>query len=70
MLDEIDHLLTKDQDVLYKFFELASYPHSRLALIGIANALDLTTRFLPRLQAKNCKLVDSIVAFVHISPLF
>ncbi|ORY01754.1 cell division control protein Cdc6 [Basidiobolus meristosporus CBS 931.73] len=55
ILDEIDHLITKDQDVLYKLFEWPTLPEAHLTLIGIANALDLTDRFLPRLRAKNCE---------------
>ncbi|RKP09949.1 P-loop containing nucleoside triphosphate hydrolase protein [Thamnocephalis sphaerospora] len=55
ILDEVDHLLTRDQDVLYRLFEWAAQPTSRLVLIGIANALDLTERFLPRLRVKNCE---------------
>lgn len=39
--------------MLYKIFEWAKLPNSKLVLIGIANALDLTKRFLPRLEAKN-----------------
>lgn len=54
-LDEIDHLLTLDLEILYSLFEWALNHSSRLILIGIANALDLTDRFLPRLKARNLK---------------
>ncbi|KAJ1656911.1 AAA ATPase [Dispira simplex] len=54
VLDEIDSLLSRDQEVLYKLFEWPTLPGSRLVLVGIANALDLTDRFLPRLRAKGC----------------
>ncbi|KAI9209028.1 P-loop containing nucleoside triphosphate hydrolase protein [Polychytrium aggregatum] len=55
ILDEIDHLLTGDQEVLYKLFEWPTLKSSSLVLLGIANALDMTNRFLPRLKAKNCE---------------
>lgn len=54
-LDEIDHLLTLDLEILYTLFQWSMHRSSRLILIGIANALDLTDRFLPRLKAKNLK---------------
>lgn len=50
-MDEIDQLESKFQTVLYRIFEWPALPSSRLALIGIANAVDLTDRVLPRLQA-------------------
>ncbi|KHN99911.1 cell division control protein Cdc6 [Metarhizium album ARSEF 1941] len=55
VLDEIDHILTMGLDSLYRVFEWSLQKSSRLALIGIANALDLTDRFLPRLKSKNLK---------------
>jgi len=55
ILDEIDYLITRDQEVLYKLFEWPVKSNSRLSIIGIANALNMTDRFLPRLKAKNCE---------------
>ena len=54
-LDEIDHLLTLDLEILYTLFEWSLHQSSRLVVVGIANALDLTDRFLPRLKARNLK---------------
>ncbi|XP_075767654.1 cell division control protein 6 homolog [Pelodiscus sinensis] len=56
MLDEMDQLDSKGQDVLYTVFEWPWLAGSRLILIGVANALDLTDRILARLQARpKCK---------------
>lgn len=52
MLDEIDQMSTKDQNILYTLFELPALKDSRLILIGLANALDLTDRALVRLQSR------------------
>lgn len=55
ILDEIDHILTLDLESLYRLFEWSMHKSSRLVLVGIANALDLTDRFLPRLKSRNLK---------------
>ncbi|BFZ15508.1 hypothetical protein BsWGS_18546 [Bradybaena similaris] len=56
VLDEIDQLDSKHHHILYRIFEWPALDHSKLILIGIANALDLTDRVLPRLQAsKTCR---------------
>lgn len=50
VLDEMDYIMTRDQEVLHRLFQWACTADSRLVLVGIANALDLTNRLLPRLQ--------------------
>lgn len=50
VLDEIDQLESKGQDILYSLFEWPYLTGSKLILIGIANALDMTDRILPRLK--------------------
>lgn len=62
VLDEIDQLESKNQSILYTIFEWPSKPDSKLILIGIANALDLTDRTLPRLQAR-CELKPRLMHF-------
>ncbi|XP_059686142.1 cell division control protein 6 homolog [Gavia stellata] len=52
VLDELDQLESKGQDVLYTLFEWPRLPGSRLVLVGLANALDLTDRSLARLGAR------------------
>ena len=55
VLDEIDHLLNLDLEIVYSLFEMSLQRNSRLIMVGIANALDLTDRFLPRMKARNLK---------------
>ncbi|KAL8154094.1 hypothetical protein V2J09_011854, partial [Rumex salicifolius] len=55
IIDELDYLITKDRAVLHELFMLTTLPYSRCILIGIANAIDLADRFLPKLQSLNCK---------------
>lgn len=61
-LDEIDHILTLGLESLYRVFEWSLQKPSRLLMVGIANALDLTDRFLPRLKSKNLK--PELLSFV------
>ncbi|KAK7305380.1 hypothetical protein VNO77_43285 [Canavalia gladiata] len=53
--DELDYLITKDRAVLHDLFMLTTFPFSRCILLGVANAIDLADRFLPRLTSLNCK---------------
>lgn len=50
ILDEIDQLMDKKQTILYTIFEWPVKFSSKLMLISIANALDLTDRMLSRLN--------------------
>lgn len=50
VLDEIDYLEMKHQDVLYSLMEWPALEGSHVVLIGVANSLDLTDRILPRLN--------------------
>ncbi|CAN8295171.1 unnamed protein product [Cochlearia groenlandica] len=59
--DEMDFLITKDRGVLHDLFMLTTLPFSRCILIGVANAIDLADRFLPKLKSLNCK--PTVVTF-------
>lgn len=63
VLDEIDQLASSKQTVLYNIFEWPAKRESKLILIGIANALDLTDRLLSRLQAR-CELKPHLIQFL------
>lgn len=55
ILDELDALLEHGQQrVLQTIFAWAAKKGSRLVVVGIANALDLTHRFLPILHSTGC----------------
>lgn len=64
VLDELDELSNRKQSILYTVFEWPSMKNSRVVLVGIANALDLTDRVLPRLQAR----LDIQPTLMHFSP--
>jgi len=49
LVDEIDMLATRDQSVLYNLFGWPLERGARLAIVGVANTLDLPERLLPRI---------------------
>ncbi|KAL3142669.1 hypothetical protein ABBQ38_002975 [Trebouxia sp. C0009 RCD-2024] len=52
LVDEMDLLVTKKQTVLYNLFEWPMRKSSRLAVIGVANTMDLPERLLPRIASR------------------
>lgn len=44
IIDELDQLITKSQNVVYNFFNWPSLPNSKLIVIAIANTMDLPER--------------------------
>ena len=56
VIDEIDALVHKQTTggPLHRLFEWASLPNSNLVLIGIANGVNLISKFFPRLRALRC----------------
>ena len=52
LLDEVDLLVTRKQNVLYKLLDWPTYPYARLIVIAIANTMDLPERVLPRLGSR------------------
>lgn len=54
IIDEMDGLLgNSSQSVLYHLFGWTKQINCKLILFGIANSIDLTDRFLPRLKQRN-----------------
>lgn len=52
LVDEIDHLVTRNQAVLYRIFDWLSLPKPRLVVVAISNTMDLPERLLPRVASR------------------
>lgn len=46
LMDELDQLVTKNQSVMYNFFNWPAMRHSRLIVLAVANTMDLPERTL------------------------
>lgn len=51
-LDEVDGLLAHAQVVLYRVLDWLSHPNARLAIVAVANTIDLPERLLPRVASR------------------
>jgi origin recognition complex subunit 1 len=52
LVDELDYLVTRKQTVLYNIFEWPTRPQSALAVVGVANTMDLPERMLPKVHSR------------------
>lgn len=55
IIDEVDQIGMKDPELLCKLLAMPYLPNSKVCVFGIANSIDLTERFLPRLKLLNCE---------------
>lgn len=46
LMDELDQLVTKNQSIMYNFFNWPGVRHSRLIVLAVANTMDLPERTL------------------------
>lgn len=75
ILDELDILVSRSQEILYDVLEWSTRKNSKLAVIGIANTMDLPERLLPRLKSRmgNNRLVyppytkDQLMTILNLS---
>eukprot|EP00826_Nyctotherus_ovalis_P011229 TRINITY_DN12935_c0_g1_i11.p1 TRINITY_DN12935_c0_g1~~TRINITY_DN12935_c0_g1_i11.p1 ORF type:complete len:686 (-),score=206.29 TRINITY_DN12935_c0_g1_i11:55-2079(-) len=56
LIDELDGLFTKKQDLLYNLFDWPSYAQARLVMIGIANTMNLPEELQGKIASRiGCK---------------
>lgn len=64
ILDELDYLMTKDENVLYNLFEWAQNPNSKLIFIAISNTMNLPELLKQRTYSR---MGDCRIAFKSYS---
>jgi len=52
LVDELDYMITRNEQVIYNLFNWPMYKHARLAVVGIANTMNLIEQFGPRVQSR------------------
>lgn len=62
LMDELDQLVTKNQSVMYNFFNWPGLRHSRLIVLAVANTMDLPERTLSN------KISSRLGMYEHSNP--
>ena len=52
LVDELDSLVTKKQNIIYNIFDWPSYTFSNLVVVGIANTMNLPETLLPKISSR------------------
>lgn len=67
LVDEIDYLVTRDEEVVYNFLNWPKMPGSCLLVAGIANVMDLPERLSPRITSRMGISMERMVfmAYTH-----
>ena len=52
IVDEIDYLINRNQNLLYNLFNWTTYESSKLIVISISNTLDLPEHLLPKIKSR------------------
>jgi origin recognition complex subunit 1 len=63
LMDELDQLVTKNQSVMYNFFNWPGLRHSRLIVLAVANTMDLPERTLSN------KISSRLGTYMHPIPV-
>jgi len=67
LMDELDQLVTKNQSVMYNFFNWPGLRHSKLIVLAVANTMDLPERTLSnKISSRLGKLLPNIVLGILI----
>ncbi len=67
LVDELDYLMTRNEEVVYNFFNWPLLPQSLLVVIGIANIMDLPERMTQRVASRVDMTMDRMIfkAYEH-----
>lgn len=67
LMDELDQLVTKNQSVMYNFFNWPGLRHSRLIVLAVANTMDLPERTLSNKISSRLGMYNTLVACLCIA---